>query len=53
MNVIYDAKRMRQTNTLPKMKNLAEYTVIGIHSLVWGTVLEISNKIAKKKINAK
>ena len=37
-----------ETNTIPKMKNCAEYTIISIHYLVWGMVLEISNEIAKK-----
>ena len=36
------------TNTLPKMKNCAEYTKICIHCLVWGIVIEISDEIAKK-----
>ena len=37
-----------KTNTLPKKNNCAEYTMIYIHCLVWGIVLEISNEIAAK-----
>ena len=37
-----------KTNALPEMKNNAEYTMICIHYLIWGKVLEINNEIAKK-----
>ena len=47
MNLIYD-----KISTAPKMKNCADYTMICIHYLVWGIVLEISKENNKKK-NAK
>ena len=37
-----------KTNPLPKMKNCTDYTMICIHYLGWGIVLEISNEIGKK-----
>ena len=48
MNVIYDAKRMRQHEDLAKMKNCADDTMICIYYLVWGIILEISNQIAER-----
>ena len=49
---IFDAKLMRQTNTLPKMKNSEEYIIICIHFLAWGIVLDLRKEIAKK-LNAR
>ena len=40
---------MEKNEHLAKMKNCAEYTMICIHYLVWGIVLEISNGIANNQ----
>ena len=41
-------KACGKTNTLPKMKICAEYTLIYIHYLIWGMVLEIRNEMGKE-----
>ena len=37
-----------KTNTLPKIKNCTDYTMVCIHYLVWGIVVEIRKEIMEK-----
>ena len=42
-----DTNACDKSNTMPKMKNCAEYTMICLHYLAWRRALEISNEISK------
>ena len=46
-------KACDKMTTLTKIKTCAQYTMICLHLLVWGIVLEISNEKAKKSLSSK
>ena len=50
MNVIMTVNKCDKTNSLPKMKNCAEHTMICPHYLIREIVLEISNEIKSKEV---